>query len=122
MKVFLDTSFIVSCIKRKIDFLSELKLNGLEAIVPSEVFEELKDLSKSKKTSHEDRMSAKIGFDFLNSEKIKKVSLGSNVDEGLIKKGQLGLYIATLDNEIKRNVKNKVIISSSNNSIILQRD
>jgi len=127
MEVYLDTSFIVSCIRKKIDFISELEDLGFKIILPREVFQEMKGLRKDSKQSHADRMAIDLAFKMFEKTKIKKTTLGGRierrvkVDEALISKGKEGFYIATLDNGIKRNVPNKVIISNAKNSVMVER-
>jgi len=123
MEVFLDSSFIVSCMRRKIDFVSELEEKGFKVIVPREVLQELKDLKVKKNTPREDRKVIELAMGILESRKVNKKRIGSGiVDEALIKKGQEGVYIATLDKEIKRQVKNRVVINNAKNSIEIERD
>ena len=122
MEVLLDSSFIVSCIRRKIDFISELEENGFKIKIPLGVLQELKDLKKKDKTSRDDRIAIGLAFKLLDDKRVKKTRVGGRmVDEGLIQKGQKGSYIATLDNEIKRVVPNKVVINNSKNGIEVQR-
>ena len=121
MEVILDTNFIISCIKKKIDFISQLEEQGFKIIIPKEVFQELKDLKQ--KVSHNDRMAINMALEIFSSDKIRKIKLGNkSVDSGLIDKGKQGAYIATLDAAIKRQVANRVVISASQNSIIVERD
>jgi len=121
MEVLLDTNFIISCLKRKLDFISELEGLGFKVIFPKEVFHELKDLRLN--VSHDDRMAIDIALKLFESKKFKSVSLGNkSVDAGLIEKGRKGYYIATLDAAIKRQVQNKISISNSKNSILVERD
>ena len=47
-EVVLDTSFILTCIKQKIDFFEEIKLMGMLPVIPEQVKEEVKGLAKSK--------------------------------------------------------------------------
>src|SRR3989344_9092225 len=106
MEVILDTNFIVSCIKKKIDFMSELELQGFKVLVPREVLQELKDLRL--KVRHDDRTAVNIALEKFASGNIKKMRLGTqSVDAGLIEKGKQGAYIATLDAAIKRTVPNR---------------
>ncbi len=120
MEVILDTNFIVSCVKRKIDFLDVLAGMGFRVVLPREVMQELKDLKM--KTSHADRMAIELAFDIIGSSKIKKIRLGDmEVDKGLIEKGRTGIYIATLDAVIKREVPNRVVISNAKNSLEVER-
>ena len=123
MEVLLDTNFIVSCILKNIDFLGELEEMGFKPVVPREVIQELKDLKTEKKTSHYGAMEIDLALQFFEDSKIKKTRIGGNsVDAGLIEKGKEGIYIATLDREVKRNVPNKVIIDSARKSLKIERD
>jgi len=121
MEVLLDSNFIISSIKKKIDFISELEAMGFKIILPRGVFQELKDLRL--KVQHSDKSAIDIALKLFESKKIKKATIGNlNVDKGLIEKGRQGFYIATLDKEIKRHVPNRVIISNSKNSILIDRN
>ncbi len=40
-KVILDTSFILSCVRNKLDFFDEIPLMGIQIVVPSEVVSEI---------------------------------------------------------------------------------
>jgi len=116
MKVLLDTSFIISCINERIDFLSQLKEQGFQVIVPHEVFQELKDVKN--KVSHESKISVDVAFDLFRKEKINKMTLGGrNVDEGLIKRGNEGYFIATLDSGIKSKVPKSVVLFKGKKSV-----
>ena len=120
MEVLLDSNFIVSCVKRKIDFMSQLEELGFRVILPREVFQEIKDLRL--KVNHDDRLAVDIALKLIESKKMKKVGFGDGkIDEHLIKKGKEGYYVATLDNAIKRMIPNKVVISSSGNKVIVER-
>jgi len=123
MEVILDSSFIVSAVRKRIDFMEDLKGLGFRVLVPREVLQELKDLKMRGKTSRADRGAIDIALILLNDKKIKKVRLGGkNVDEGLINKGKEGIYIATLDRGIKREIENRVVIMSAKNSVGIERD
>lgn len=120
MEVILDTNFIISCMKKKIDFISELEEKGFKTVIPREVLQELKDLRQ--KVNREEKISIDLALKLVEDEKVKKVGLGSGkIDYQLIKKGQQGVYIATLDAAIKRAVPNKVIISNSKNALDIER-
>ena len=121
MEVILDTNFIISCVKKKIDFISQLEGLGFKVIMPREVFQELRDLRM--KVSHNEKSAIDIALKIFDSAKIKKIKLGNkSVDSGLIDKGKQGAYIATLDAGIKRSVPNRVLISMASNSIIIERN
>ena len=111
MEVILDTNFIISCLRKKIDFMGQLEEQGFKIAVPREVIQELKDVRFDKKTSREDRTAIDIAMQMLSEKKIKKMSLGSGkVDNWLVEKGNDGYYIATLDREIKHKIAHRVVI------------
>ena len=120
MEVLLDSNFIISCVKRKIDFLSEIELLGLKSIIPREVLQELKDLRL--KSKHNDRIAIDLAFEIFDKAKIKKIKLGDGkVDDKLIDYGKRGAYIASLDAYIKRSGPNRVIINNASNKLVIER-
>ncbi len=120
MEVLLDSNFIISCIKRKIDFVSQLEEKGFKVKVPKEVLQELKDLRL--KVTHDERTAIDVAFELVNARKVKKTTLGSGtIDRKLIDKGKQGIYIGSLDNEIKRSVPNRVVINSAANRVEIER-
>lgn len=111
MEVLLDSSFIISCIRAGIDFLSQLEEQGFKVKVPREVLQEMKDLRLKNKASREDRIAIDVAFKLIEQRKVKKISMGGGkVDDWLIKRGKEGYYIATLDAGIKNRIPNKVVI------------
>ncbi len=118
MEVLLDSSFIISCVRKRIDFISQLEEQGFKIVVPREVLQEMKDLRLKSKTSHEDRIAIDVALDLIMRAKIKKNSFGKGkVDNYLIEMGKKGIHIATLDREIKRQVPNKVVIFEARNGV-----
>ena len=123
MEVILDTNFIISCIMKKIDFLSQLEEKGFKVVVPLEVLQELKGLRLSSKASHEERTSIDVALEMVYSKRVKSITLGERkVDDALIEKGKKGIYIATLDSGIKRNVPNKIVIFNAKKEVGVERD
>jgi rRNA-processing protein FCF1 len=120
MEVILDTNFIISCVKKKIDFISELEEFGFKIIVPKEILLELKDLRL--KVSHDERTAIDVGTGIIEKANVKKVKIGNGkVDDVLIKYGKDGAYIASLDAYIKRSVPNKVTINAASNKLQIER-
>jgi len=118
MEVLLDSSFIISCIRKRIDFLDQLEEQGFKVKVPKEVMQELKDLRRKKETSRADRIAIDVAMEIFEHRKVKKMGVGGkNVDEGLIEKGKEGYYIATLDGGIKNKIDRKIVIFSSKGSV-----
>jgi len=120
MEVILDTNFIVSCVRRRIDFIEELEKQGFRIKVPKEVIEEMKDIRKD--VSRDERIAIDMAFEILDKGKVEKMGLPTmKVDEALIEFGKKGVYIATLDSAIKRVVPNTVSIENASNGIIVER-
>ena len=69
MEVILDSSFIISCIKKNIDFVSQLEEQGFKILLAHEVLDELKDLRKSERVSHDERMAIDLAFEMFNNKK-----------------------------------------------------
>lgn len=123
MEAILDTNFIISCLRRKIDFIGRLGEEGFSVKIPREVMQELKDLKKKSGVSRDSRLIIDMALKMIGENKeIKSVGFGEgSVDEGLIKMGKKGVYIATLDAAIKRIVPNKIVISDAKNDILVER-
>lgn len=103
MKALLDTSFILSAIRNKIDFLDEAQSLGLQPMVPKQVLIELHGIAKSKK-------EAVLALKIL--KKVKTIDLKTkNTDAGIIKYSKNNkVVIATLDREIKKKIKNPKLV------------
>jgi rRNA-processing protein FCF1 len=106
----LDTNFILSCLKKKIDFFDEIELMGIKIIIPEEVVKEIKNLSEegNKTTQGE----AKTALAFLKKNKFEDIKLGTkNVDNGIVKfaKENKELIIGTLDKGIKDRIQNQIL-------------
>lgn len=122
MNVIIDTNFVISCILKKIDFISELEKLGFKVLVPMEMLQEMKDLKKNGKTSRQERVAIDLAQELLNEKGIKKITFGQGrLDVFLIERGKKGDYIATLDSGIKRMVPNRVVINSAKNGLMVER-
>lgn len=118
-KVILDTNFILSCIRKKIDFFEEIKFIGLKILIPNQVIKEIKGIAESKKKL-KFREEAKLALRLLEKNSFKKIDLKrKNVDRGLINlaKGNKDTIIATLDREIKEKVENQKLIIRGNKKL-----
>jgi rRNA-processing protein FCF1 len=123
MEAILDTNFIISCIRNKIDFISQLEEEGFKVILPREVMRELKDIKRRTGESHYDKSSIELALQIFEKSKIRKMALGNNkVDEMLVRMGVAGAYIATLDKAILNKIQNRIIINSSARKIMVERD
>ena len=108
-QILLDSSFILSCIKNKIDLFEQLYLEGYKILIPMQVLREINGLSKSNE-------NAKLALKILQKSKFKRIKLrGKNTDNAIINyaKKNPEIIIATLDKEIKKKTKNSKLIIRS---------
>ena len=111
-KAVLDTNFILTCAKQKIDFLDEIKLMGMGILIPEEVFLEIKKIKSSGKKLHF-RENAKLALKILNKNKFKKIKLNTtDVDKGLVNFAEKNkdVIVATLDRELKEKIKKPKLV------------
>jgi rRNA-processing protein FCF1 len=111
-KIMLDTNFILSCIRNKIDFVEELQLSGREILLPIQVMDEIKKISKKEKYSL--RKEAELALKFLEKSSFKKIDIKEKyVDEGIKKylKNEPSIIIATLDRGLKKSKSRNMIIT-----------
>jgi len=108
MEIILDTSFILTCIKEKLDFLQAEDYG--ELVLSEQVLEELEKLSKTEK---KEKDLALLALEIIkkNKNKFKIVRLeGKYVDSGIkkyIKGRESRVIVATLDREMKKVVRGK---------------
>jgi rRNA-processing protein FCF1 len=111
MKIILDTSFIISCVRERIDFLDTEKFGIL--LVPVQVISEIEELYRTGKGKH--REIASIALKILDSNRVmfKEIDLKEDyVDRGIINyvSGKKDMAVATLDRELKRKLKGEARI------------
>jgi rRNA-processing protein FCF1 len=102
--VLLDTNFILTCVKQKINFFDELQFMGLQILIPEQVINELKKLSLP---------HSGLTTKFLQKNKFKKIDIGrGHVDNQIISYAEQNpkIIVATLDREIKNKIKNKKLV------------
>lgn len=103
--VVLDTSFILTCVKQKIDFFEDLGLMGLKILIPKQVVRELKSMKANS--------NAQLSLQILDKNEFREVDMEiKNVDQGIINYAQKhrNVFIATLDREIKNKVNNSNVV------------
>jgi len=105
MKIVLDTNFLISCLKFKIDFFSELIGEKLYIVDKTKL--ELEKLINGKNAK--DKQRAKIISALIkNKVKILKSKADETVDDTLAR--LKGYVIATQDKELKKRIKGKKLI------------
>ncbi|MFH1238090.1 MAG: hypothetical protein ABIH79_02595 [archaeon] len=116
MKILLDTNFVLTCVKQKIDFYSitnDFSEESIEWIVPQEVLEELKNLKDKKNIKVKEKNAAKLSLEILKTIKPQVIKLrgrNPNVDIKIVNY-LLGtkIVLATLDKDLKKRVANKIL-------------
>lgn len=107
----LDTNFILSCIRKKIDFFEQIPLMGMSIIIPLQVMDELRKFSFQGRGNL--KQEAKFALSLLEKNSFKRIDLYTrNVDDGLLKLAEKNenYIIATLDRQIKNRTKNKNLV------------
>ncbi len=119
-KILLDTNFILSCIRNKIDFVEELQLSGRKILVPTQVIAEIKDIAKKEK--YKFRREAEFALKLLEKADFEEVDLKEKyVDKGIKKfvEKNKSIIVATLDREVKiPKMRNMVITKKKRIEII----
>ena len=103
-QVILYTSFILTCVKQKIDFFNEIELMGILILIPRQVIDELKRISLQ---------NSQVVLKMLKKKKFQEIDLKTkDVDLGIIKfaKKNKNTIVATLDREIKSKTQNQKIV------------
>ncbi len=112
MEVLLDTSFILTCLKEKIDFLQAGEYGKL--ILPLQVIDELR--KKTEKGKAKERETAKLALNIIqeNKSNFKIIKLEKKfVDAGIkkyVSRKKKDAIVATLDKELKKAIKDKANI------------
>ena len=95
MKILLDSSFLMTAVRYKVDIFDKLK--GYDLVILNGVKRELETLIKAKKRG---KLEAKVALELLKKNKIKtKKSKIKSVDDALV--AEKNYVIATQDKELK---------------------
>ncbi|MCR4284592.1 MAG: PIN domain-containing protein [archaeon] len=116
MNILLDTNFILTCARQKIDFVNlaeQMISEKIEWIVPQDVLNELKKIRDKRETNLKDRMAAEVSLEILEKLKPKVIELkgnNPNIDQKIIDyiSGR-DMVLATLDKSLKSKIDNKVL-------------
>ncbi len=103
-KALLDTNFILTCLKQKIDFFEDLKFMGMKILIPKQVIRELNGIKKPE---------AQLALKLLEKNKFEEIDIGKgHVDKRikLFADNNKEVLVATLDRELKEKLKNSKII------------
>ena len=127
--IILDTSFILSCTKQKIDFFDYLKSEGYTILIPKQVLTELEKISLPDMKKASDQEAAALSLRIIMNNIFDKIDLNTalsplkrkSVDELIIDYANKNpsIILATLDREMQRKVKNKKLIIRGKNQLEL---
>ena len=116
MKILLDTNFILTTTKQKINIqekANEIITEKIEWIVPQDVLNELGCLKDRAGMKTKDKQAAKLSFEILQNLKPKIIELPTqnpNVDIKIVNYIlDKPIVLATLDKDLKSRVKNKIL-------------
>lgn len=114
MKAVLDSNFIITCVKQKIDFFEDLEFKGVEIIIPKEVIREVENLKIPE---------AKLALKIIEKNPFEEIEIGKgHVDKRIIDyaKENPETAIATLDKEILDKIANHKIIIRERKKLEIQ--
>ncbi len=117
--ILLDTNFILTCVKQKVDFFEFLEFEGFKILIPKQVINEIESFSESGKKFHF-KKDAELALKILKENNFKKIDIKEkNVDRGIIRFAAENpkIVIATLDREIKKTVKNQKLVVRGNKEL-----
>ncbi|MBU5557742.1 MAG: DNA-binding protein [Candidatus Aenigmatarchaeota archaeon] len=97
-KAVLDTNFLISAVKWKIDFFSQLAEYKLY-LVPA-VVDELNKLAEGK---GKDAVAARIALELV--ERLSPLSIGGRADAALLAAAKEGYHVATQDMALREKIR-----------------
>lgn len=116
MKILLDTNFVLTATKQKIDIqetADQIITEKIEWIVPQDVLNELGNLKDRPGTKEKDKQAATLSFEILKTLNPKIVDIpgkNPNVDIKIVNYIlDTPIVLATLDKNLKSRVKNKIL-------------
>ena len=116
MKILLDTNFVLTCAKQKIDFpniAEQIIDEQIEWIVPQDVLNELGQLQDRHGMKRIDKQAARLAFEILDAIKPEIIQLperNPNIDIKIVNYIlNKPIVLATLDKNLKGRVQNKIL-------------
>ena len=100
-QVILDTSFILTCVRQKIDFFYWLRTEDIKPIIPEQVLSELAGLG----------VELALKIINMNNFELAKIP-GKDADAAIINftKENPEVIVATLDKGLKKKIKNRKLV------------
>jgi len=111
MQIIIDTNFLISCVKQKIDFFSQISeiFPASEFLIPSRVKEELEKLAEDRRLKVLDREAANVALQIISKKRLRFIDLEGEADDSIVSYAlnNKNVVVATLDREIKKQLENK---------------
>lgn len=116
MKILLDTNFIITTTRQKIDIQAladQIITEPIEWLIPQDVLNELGNIKDRQGTKLADKAAAELSFEIIKTLSPKIIELpgrNPNVDIKIVNY-ILGkpIVLATLDKNLKSRVRNKIL-------------
>ena len=116
MKILIDTNFIITATKQKLDTqetANDIISEPIEWLIPQDVLNEIGNLKDRKGTKESDKQAAKLSFQIIETLNPTIVDLpgkNPNVDIKIVNYIlDKPIVLATLDKNLKSRVKNKIL-------------
>ncbi len=126
MEILLDTNFILTCAKQKIDFASladNIIDEEINWIIPQDVLNELGALKDRVGMKTKDRDAAKLGFETIQDLDAQIVQLpgkNPNVDIKIVSYiTDKNIVLASMDKNLKSRINNKILTIRGKNDLEL---
>jgi rRNA-processing protein FCF1 len=126
MKILLDTNFILTCAKNKIDIQEKTEKiisEKIEWLVPQDVLNELGNLKDRKGMKITDKQAAQLSFEILQTINPGIINLqgkNPNIDIKIVNYIiDKPIVLATLDKDLKSRVRNKILTIRNKNKLEL---
>jgi len=123
MEILLDTSFIISCVRQKIDFITvvnELFDQKIDFLLPREVLSEIKTISVRSGEKRVDKQAARVALDLIDISEFKLIKLNDKVVDRGITNYLLNnpkIMLATLDRGLIARSGGEALTIKGNKSI-----
>lgn len=118
-EAILDTSFVMDCVKEKVDFFDYFEKDGVKPIIPQEVIQEIERLSNESETK-KIRDSAQLAKKMIEKNGFESPSIGKGHVDSKIKnlaKEKPASFLATMDKDLKYAVNNRKIVLKNGSKI-----
>ena len=108
--IILDTNFILTCVKQKIDLFSQIReiFPEEEAVIPDVVIRELEMLAKRQELTFAERNAADLSLQLIKKENAKITKSEGKADNFIVRYALKNkVIVASLDRGIRARLRDK---------------